>query len=91
VNAGGAATGLDLASPGATLGELDAWLDGRPVARADRLRLRSADASRYRPVQVRWWAVRLAEPEPSALVAESLDRALGEGADAGAEPGRGGE
>jgi len=53
-----AAEGLEIGAPPRGLAELADWLEGAPVAAPRRLRLHSADAPRYRPVDVRWLAVR---------------------------------
>jgi hypothetical protein len=54
--------GLALDAPPGDLGELADWVErGSTRERLRRIRLRSSDAGRYRPVRVRWLALRLAE------------------------------
>jgi len=51
--------GLELGAPPRSLDELRGWLERRSVVTVTALRLRSADAARYRPPEVRWVARRL--------------------------------
>ncbi len=51
--------GLELGDPPRGLDDLEAWLGGRAGPEVQRIRVRSVDAGSYRPVEIRWLAMRL--------------------------------